>query len=177
MTEQTNSGRLLGWLYSAPGLAGQLQAAHPDETLHFTSGAMLVPKNKRDDEIQRITGNTKRGAFAFMDGRLVFVTSLWMPLNVLFMGIALASIGFYVNEPNFPALMLAAFGVAFVIRRRPFRLEIPVEKVERVVVKAVGGMTGSYHTLIVHTPEKTYQIITTDVMDKDVRDRLTTIHH
>jgi hypothetical protein len=177
MTEQSTNGRLLGWLYSAPGLAARLQAAHPDETLHFTSGAMLIPKGDQSDDIQRITSVARRGAFAMTDGRLVFVTSLWMPLNVLFMGIGLASIGFWFNGGGLPAMMLAAFGIAFVIRRRPYRLELPRETVTRVAVKSVGGMTGGYHTLIVHTADAAYQVVTTDLIDKDTKALLSTWHH
>ena len=138
---------------------------------------MLMPKTKKDDSLQRISSVAKRGAFVVTDGRLVFVTSLWMPLNVLFMAISVGSISFWFNGGGFPAVMLAAFGVAFVIRRRPYRLELPMDEIKRIAVKGVGGITGAYHTLQVHTADKTYQIVTTDVIDADTKSVLTTLRH
>jgi len=175
MTNAPSNGRLLGWLYGEPLLRRRLANTHPGEQPVYTTGAMLVPKDDQDDEVQRITRRARRGAFAVTRERLVFLTSLWMPLNVLFMAIASVSVVFWLRGGGFPAVMLAAFGVAWVIQRRPYRLELPIDEVERVTIKAVDGATGGYHTLIVHTAEAAYQIVTTDAMDADTRAFLATL--
>ncbi len=160
---------LLGWLYGVPQMRRRVANRYPSERLVMASGAMLIHKKTADDVIQRVTSNARRGVFVATPQRLLFVTLLWMPMNIMYMVMTAASLVFWVRGGGLPAAILAAFGVAWLVRRRPYRLHLTLADVGGVSVNEVGGMTGGYHTLIIHTEGASYQVVTTDTIDEEAR--------
>lgn len=166
---QAPKSHWLNWLYGVGQVQRRILQEHPNEPIHFASGAMLVPKQKPDDHLQRVTASARRGVFVATSERLVFETSLFMPFNVLFMVAGLGSLLLWLNGGGFPAILLAAIATATIIRRRPYRLELPQATIQRIVLKNVDGLTGPYHSLIVHTQAASYQVIATNPLPADVR--------
>lgn len=163
---------LLDVLYGAQQVAAWAQSTYPQEPPRLLVSAMLVPKNDRDDTIQRVTARSRRGVFLATDERFVFRTALWMPMNVGFMLVALGCFGLWLGGGGLPAMMLAAFGVAGVIQRRPYHLEIPSEQVKSVILHNTAGVSGAYHTLILHTANASYQVVMTAALPEAARDFL-----
>lgn len=160
-SQALSAGQWLDRLYGTALVQRQVEQAHPDETLIYLSGAMFIPKNERDDSMQRITMTAKRGAFVATSERLVFETAMFMPMNVLFMAGALGSFILWGFGGGFPAVMLAALATASLIRRRPYRVELTRETTAEIVLHAITGPTGDYHSIIIHGVDASYQVVTT----------------
>jgi hypothetical protein len=161
-TNTSNNSQLVGWLYGVPRLVRQIQQQHPDETIHFQAGAML----------SQDTGPERRGAVVLTQTRVLFSVSWMTPLNLMVLAVTTGSLALWANGGGLPMAVLAAFGVAWLVRRWPYHVEIPLDDGTTIAVEPVEGMTGAYHRLRIQSGAGNYVLTTATAVSEDTQHTL-----